>query len=43
MLLILSGDKLIFEHNFGRPEKLQTYFQIHSALDAIDAIGESRK
>lgn len=36
MFLILHGDKPIYEYNFSKPEKLQTYFMIHASLDTID-------
>lgn len=36
MFLILHGDKPIYEYNFNKPEKLQTYFMIHASLDTID-------
>ena len=36
MFLILDDDKPIYECNFAKPEKLQSYFSIHSALDSVD-------
>lgn len=36
MFLILHGDKPIYEYNFNKPEKLQTYFMIHASLDTVD-------
>ena len=36
MFLIIHDDKPIYEQTFSKPEKLQTYFIIHAALDSID-------
>lgn len=36
MFLVIDGDKPIYECNFTKPERLQSYFIIHSALDSAD-------
>jgi len=43
MFVIFHDDKPIYEYNFLKQEKLQTYFVIHAALDTVDYTAPKRR